>query len=148
MRLARLQLRNYRQFVELDLEIGPTMVLVGANDAGKSTILEALRLILRTPRGDLDTSGSWGVVRHQPVEPEATSIVATFSDLTTEEAGLAQAALSPDGELRLGRIWRVSRDEEASIDYLADDICLVLDVEPYGRVRRDRSAGDSESPAS
>jgi predicted ATP-binding protein involved in virulence len=38
--MTRLSLRDFRCFEALDLDLDPTTVLVGANDTGKSAILD------------------------------------------------------------------------------------------------------------
>ena len=45
MLVTRLELRNFRCFETLDLDLSETTVLVGANDTGKSAVLEAVRLL-------------------------------------------------------------------------------------------------------
>lgn len=45
--IRKLSIRNYRLFRELDLDLTPGMnILVGRNDAGKSTVIEAITLAL------------------------------------------------------------------------------------------------------
>ncbi len=44
--LSRIQIHNFRNFHELDVRLGPTTVVVGENNVGKSNLLFALRLIL------------------------------------------------------------------------------------------------------
>lgn len=58
MRLTRLELRNFKACREVDLDLAPLTVLIGANNAGKSTILHAIALAAQsgsaltpTPRG-------------------------------------------------------------------------------------------------
>ena len=46
MRLARLSVRNFRGLEEVDLALSPSTVVVGANDSGKSTLIDALRFLL------------------------------------------------------------------------------------------------------
>lgn len=46
MRLSRLQISNFRNFKNLDVEVGPHLVVVGENKVGKSNLLHALRLVL------------------------------------------------------------------------------------------------------
>lgn len=48
MRISRLQLRNFRAFRELDMTLEPATLLVGGNDAGKTTIIEAISTVLAT----------------------------------------------------------------------------------------------------
>jgi putative ATP-dependent endonuclease of the OLD family len=57
MRLDRLIVRNFRNISDLDLLLSPGSVIVGENRAGKSNLIEALRLIL-TPPCPFAT-GSW-----------------------------------------------------------------------------------------
>ena len=46
MFLSRIQVKNFRNFRDLDVRLGPTSVVVGENGAGKSNLIFALRLIL------------------------------------------------------------------------------------------------------
>lgn len=71
MRIARLQLRNFRVFHELDLELPPGVVgIYGPNGSGKSTVLDALMWSLfgvsRTPkdgvRSDNTNGDCWSIV--------------------------------------------------------------------------------------
>lgn len=43
--LQSLRLKNFRRFQDHQLRFGPTTILVGPNNAGKSTLVEALRLV-------------------------------------------------------------------------------------------------------
>lgn len=45
MRLSRVQIKNFRNFQNLDVKVGPNFVLVGENKVGKSNLLYALRLV-------------------------------------------------------------------------------------------------------
>ncbi len=42
--LTRLVLRNFKRFDEIDVELGKTVVLVGPNNSGKTSALQALAL--------------------------------------------------------------------------------------------------------
>lgn len=46
MRITKLAIRNFRSIKSVDLGLGETTVLIGANNSGKSAILDALRLVL------------------------------------------------------------------------------------------------------
>jgi len=46
MRISRIQIKNFRNFRNLDVAVGRHVVIVGENSAGKSNLLFALRLIL------------------------------------------------------------------------------------------------------
>ena len=42
--LDRLIIRNFKQFSEVNIELGQTVVLVGPNNSGKTSALQALAL--------------------------------------------------------------------------------------------------------
>ena len=42
--LTRLVIRNFKQFAEVDIELGPAVVFIGPNNAGKTSALQALAL--------------------------------------------------------------------------------------------------------
>ncbi len=53
MRLTRLQLQNFKACRSVDLELAPLTVLIGANNAGKSSILHAIALPAQSALGAL-----------------------------------------------------------------------------------------------
>lgn len=46
MYISRIRLQKFRNFKDLDVDLGPTAVIVGENKVGKSNLLYALRLVL------------------------------------------------------------------------------------------------------
>jgi len=46
MYLSRIEIQNFRNFKDLTLSLGPTVVIVGENKVGKSNLIYALRLVL------------------------------------------------------------------------------------------------------
>ncbi|MCL6450344.1 MAG: ATP-binding protein [Acetobacteraceae bacterium] len=42
--LTRLRIRNFKRFSEADIELGKSVVLIGPNNCGKTTVLQALTL--------------------------------------------------------------------------------------------------------
>lgn len=48
MKLRRLEIQHFRGIVELDLKLGDTTVLIGENNTGKTTILDALKIALHS----------------------------------------------------------------------------------------------------
>ena len=47
MRITEVKIRNFRGIKSLDLELGPVTVLIGENNSGKTSVLDALRLCLK-----------------------------------------------------------------------------------------------------
>lgn len=46
MRLTRLKVENHKRLADLEIEVRDHLVLVGANDVGKSSLLRCLDLLL------------------------------------------------------------------------------------------------------
>ncbi len=67
MQITRLAIRNFRSIRELDIELGQTTVFVGPNNAGKTAILDAARIILTRRWGQRGTGFTENDV-HRPDE--------------------------------------------------------------------------------
>jgi len=62
-KLTRLHIRGFRRLKDVDLEIRPMMVMIGANGVGKTSILEAVSLLSASASGNLsDTLSAQGGV--------------------------------------------------------------------------------------
>lgn len=55
MRITRLHIENFRSVRNLDIELGETTVLIGPNNAGKTAILDAVRIVLTRRWGQRGT---------------------------------------------------------------------------------------------
>ena len=53
MRLQRIQIENYRRLPDLEISVAEHLVLVGASDAGKTSVLRALHLLLGLAQAQL-----------------------------------------------------------------------------------------------
>lgn len=133
--LASVRIENYRCFQDHTVEFGPISIIVGKNNAGKSTLIETLRLVsiglrrfqnitsvaapewlddLRVGRGqriDLKRLGLWApTIFHRYGDPPAR-IQASFSDQSKLDL-----FMGPDGEAHAifyasdGRAVRYARD--------------------------------------
>ena len=47
MRITEVRIRSFRGIKSLDLQLGPVTVLIGENNSGKTSVLDALKLCLR-----------------------------------------------------------------------------------------------------
>src|SRR5688572_1886124 len=82
MQISSLTIRNFRGIKELKLDLGPEVVLIGSNNVGKTTILEAIRILLTRRWGrrgsgftelDVRRSGAaFDAKTAPPIEVEAT----------------------------------------------------------------------------
>ncbi len=54
--LKRIELKNWRSVREQGLKLGPVNLLIGPNAAGKSNVVDALRLLAEAIRSDLETA--------------------------------------------------------------------------------------------
>lgn len=114
MRIKGLELRDYRGFERLNITFEAVTVLVGPNDAGKSTILDALRRVLLWETDVLaDGDLAWADVAYHPdgLSPwehgreRPVTVCVKFDALTTAEER-AWGPVVSHGCLRLGRLWR------------------------------------------
>src|SRR5713101_2298054 len=55
MRITSLRIENFRSIKSLDLELGETTVFIGQNNAGKTAILDAVRIALTRRWGQRGT---------------------------------------------------------------------------------------------
>ena len=115
MRLSALDLHNFRCFTDLQLRLDPATVIIGPNDAGKSTILDAVRCLLsptdrygapferRTVASmrDLDSFLAYDQGEAELMPNDPVTIVGTFADFSQEESDRL-APLAVDGALQIG----------------------------------------------
>src|SRR5712691_9031397 len=55
MRITTLRIENFRSIKSLDIELGETTVFIGPNNAGKTAILDAIRIALTRRWGQRGT---------------------------------------------------------------------------------------------
>ena len=93
MFLSRIQIKNFRNFHDLDVNLGPTSVIVGENGVGKSNLLFALRLILDPTLPDsarnLREEDFWEGATEPVKSGEVIEIVVEFQDFQYDPNVLA-----------------------------------------------------------
>jgi putative ATP-dependent endonuclease of OLD family len=67
MKITRLRIENFRSVRSVDLSLGDTTVLIGQNNAGKTAILDAVRIVLTRRWGQRGTGFTENDV-HRPDE--------------------------------------------------------------------------------
>ncbi len=55
MRITRLHIQNFRSVKDLTVDLGETTVLIGQNNAGKTAIIDAVRIVLTRRWGQRGT---------------------------------------------------------------------------------------------
>jgi putative ATP-dependent endonuclease of the OLD family len=127
MKITRLRIENFRSVHAMDLSLGDTTVFIGPNNAGKSAILDAVRIVLTRRWGqrgtgftshDVNRPGQDGDPRTQP----PVRIVLTMEEPVRGawDADMVAAledimALAPDGRnvVTLGVTCAWSEEKEA-----------------------------------
>lgn len=104
MRLKWVRIRNYRACRDVTVDIGSMHALVGANGAGKSTILRALDFLFNPSKAKLDDEAFWNGHTESPVWIEAL-----FDELTEEELkdDRLKPYLKPDKTFHIARSARL-----------------------------------------
>lgn len=100
MRLLRVQIRNFRNFREVDCALGGNVVLLGENGAGKSNLLFAMRLLLDPDLPDssryLSEEDFWdGGPAFHGTEISVSIDVTSYSDQKAVLACLADHEVKP-----------------------------------------------------
>src|SRR6266571_3287115 len=87
MRIDKFELSNYRCFQSTSLKLGPTSVIVGENNVGKSTLLSAIQFAASVPVNQTVAKESWP--ESNPADPLSVSAEFTFSDGEMERIAFA-----------------------------------------------------------
>lgn len=131
MLLTHIHIKNFRGIEELSLPLDDLCVLIGENNAGKSSILDALRVCLTrslTRRGaifeeyDYHLVSSWA----EPSKSKPIEITLTFSELKEDEwpdeisQRLSDAEQVDDNGLRSVILRVTSQFDPAVNDYATD----------------------------
>ena len=90
MYLSRIQVKNFRNFHDLDVRLGRASVVVGENNVGKSNLLFALRLILDPRLSDssrmLREEDFWAGLNEPVKNREVIEVAIEFQDFQKEQS--------------------------------------------------------------
>jgi putative ATP-dependent endonuclease of the OLD family len=98
MKLTNLHIQNFRSCRDITLDIGNMHALVGANNAGKSTVLRSLDFLFNPSIKSLNEESFWNKDTTLEIRVEAI-----FSNLTEKEKEVLKAYLKPDGTFHIAR---------------------------------------------
>lgn len=117
MKLTHLRIQNFRSCREVSLEIGNMHALVGANNAGKSSVLRALDFLFNPSARSLNEESFWNKDSSLGIRVEAI-----FSDLTDKEKEALGAYLKADGTFHMARSARMgAKNSESESDTEQDE---------------------------
>ncbi len=125
MRIARLQISNFRNFKALDVSLDGHAVIVGENRAGKTNLLHALRLVLDPSLPDtarqLREEDFWDGLKRPLTDDDRITISVDFADFEDNEeqlASLAEHLISPEPMVaRLTYVFERAEGSEDANDY-------------------------------
>jgi putative ATP-dependent endonuclease of OLD family len=80
MQITKLKIRNFRSIKDLEIELDDTTVLIGQNNAGKSAILDAVRIALTRRWGQRGT----GFTENDVYRPDETGDPKTLPPVMIE----------------------------------------------------------------
>ncbi len=113
MKLKRAHIKNYRSCKDVCFEIGSMQALVGANNAGKSSIIRALDFLFNPSTTKVDKETFWNGDTNLKIWVEAI-----FDELTKEEkeSERLKPFLRPDNTFQIARsaIWKNEEPEEGA----------------------------------
>lgn len=111
MKLKRVLIKNYRSCKDVPIEIGPIQALVGANNAGKSSIIRALDFLFNPSTTKVDKETFW----NGDVELEIW-VEALFDELSDAEKENEKLIpyLRPDNTFHIARSasWKIEETDE------------------------------------
>ena len=117
MRLTHLCIKNFRPCREVCLEIESMHALVGANNAGKSSVLRALDFLFNPITKSLSEESFWNKDTNLEIRVEAA-----FSDLTASEKESLKAYLSAHETFHMASSARMSsKSSESESDAEAEE---------------------------
>jgi len=102
MLLSRVEIENFRGIRQLDLWLDQTTALIGENNAGKSSLLDALMIALGG-EGETVTFESRDFHRHEPGAPPASRLRVALTFQETAPREWSRHALSPLAAAMTGR---------------------------------------------
>ena len=126
MKLQWVHIKNYRSCRDILINMNNMHALVGANNAGKSSILRALDLLFNPKTTKIDEEAFWNRQTENTIWIEAVFGELTSTELADEKL---QPYLRPDGTFHMAR--SVKMDNTEDVESGASDEMKVLISQHY-----------------
>jgi len=126
VQIKRIRIRNFRSIKDLDLEFGPTTVLIGQNNTGKTAIVDAVRNVLTRRWGQRGTGFTENDVYRPDEQGDAKTLPPVTIEIAFEEPSVGSwdpdmvaalediIALAPDGRnlltVRVTCAWSAEKE--------------------------------------
>lgn len=117
MKLTRIHIQNHARVADVAIEVRDHLVLVGANDVGKSSILRCIQLVLGASTAQLYSQITGDDFRHSDQEFVVEVKLEGFSD--DERAAFPDEIDTRDGSLTLRLSATVDANETLNIERIA-----------------------------
>ena len=133
MFLEQIDIVNFRGITHLTLKLDETTVLIGENNTGKSTVLEALQICLSrslTRKGDIFSEYDYhlGDKDSQPVESDAIGLTLRFTEQSDGEWPDEVSQVLPEVvQVGADGLQRVILRVNSSFDDVASDFVITWD---------------------
>ena len=123
MKLRWVHIKNYRSCRDMRVDFGHIHALVGANNAGKSSIIRSLDFLFNPSRSKIDEEAFWNGERDKPIWVEAF-----FDSLAPEELANAKLMpyLRPDGGFHIARSARIEEGGDEDSSTVTDENRIVI----------------------
>jgi putative ATP-dependent endonuclease of OLD family len=149
VRLKRVEIKGYRGISNLEVELDDICVFIGENNAGKTSVLDAIRTCLTRPanrRAQVFSEYDYhfSCATTDPSTAEPIEIVLTFAEQTSDEwpdevLQLMEGVLQDDDGLNVVILRTSSRFDKDSNDFVTDNEFLDLSKNPLSKSKSGRA---------
>jgi len=113
MKISHAVIHNYRSIVQVEIEVGDSLVILGPNNHGKSNILGALEFALMSSAKVAPDD----FFEFRPATDPELWVEVTFSRLTEQERRTFERYVLPDGSLRIRKWAAIGEDGDVTTGY-------------------------------
>lgn len=136
MKLKYIQIKNYRSCKDIEIDFGSMHALVGANNAGKSSILRALDFLFNPSTSKIDKEAFWNSDTSRTIRIEAV-----FENFTDSEQQELKGYLRPEGTFHIARTCKVKNDSSDDEAFeISQHYCKLMPK--YEWLQEDKIKGD------